>query len=362
MKKLLYFASDYKIGLSSLLVDQLVSLHQCGANVIGVAGIKEQEKGLGAILSHNNIPNIRIEGLDEHSNFSTLVQKVKDIVTDNNIDVVHVQNNWQLAIVGAVKAITRTRRKIKIIYTLHGFRHNHPVKSKIAQLLIGSALYLLADNVICMTTYLKNKFNLLSYKITLLPLGVKDAFFDDEFIKPSVDRLKMIFPAQFREGKNQDKIIKAFYHYCQSHDDKKSTLTLPGEGPLKSEMINLVNNLQMKNQIFFPGQLSKDQIKENYINSNIAIVASNSETFGQSIVEPYVLGRCVVSTPVGITLEIIKEDNGFIFNNEIDLERILTALGANKDSLIEIGQTNYNMRDSFRWNEISNKYINQFLD
>ena len=45
---ILFFASDYKIGLSTLLTDQLLALHRNGINVYPVAGEKNQEKGLEA--------------------------------------------------------------------------------------------------------------------------------------------------------------------------------------------------------------------------------------------------------------------------------------------------------------------------
>lgn len=41
---ILFFASDYKIGLSTLLTDQLLALHRNGINVYPVAGEKIKKK------------------------------------------------------------------------------------------------------------------------------------------------------------------------------------------------------------------------------------------------------------------------------------------------------------------------------
>lgn len=46
VKKILFFASDYQIGLSSLLTDQLIALSRHDIDIYAVAGEKEQEKGL----------------------------------------------------------------------------------------------------------------------------------------------------------------------------------------------------------------------------------------------------------------------------------------------------------------------------
>lgn len=362
MKNLLFFASDFQIGLSALLTDQLISIATSGANVIAVAGENEQENGLANSLSEHSVNLIRINGLDIHHNFRGLVKQIERIVVENNIKVIHVQNNWQLAIAGVVKTKLKLKNKVKIIYTLHGFRNNHPMKARVARLIIGTGLFVFANHVICMTKYLKKNFSALSYKITLLPLGVKDDYFSNHFTKPDTSCLKLIFPAQFREGKNQDLIIRTFAKYVEATRDKDATLTLPGSGPLIDKMKLLSANLGVSNQVLFPGFVAKDRIKELYLSSNIAVVASNSETFGQSIVEPYVLGRCIISTPVGIAPEIIKHDNnGYLFNNEKQLYEILIHLNENKSMLETIGHNNFNRKEIFNWKSITKKYISEFL-
>lgn len=362
MKRLLYFTSDYKIGVSALLTDQLLSLHKSGIDVVAVGGDKEQEPGLIKTLRENGVRLNLISGLDEHSDYTRLVNSVQNIVKTESIDIIHVQNNWQLAIAFGVKCRLMFRHKLEIIYTLHGFRHNSPVKSRIAQAVIGSALFLSTDHIICMTEYLRKKFRLLSYKIALIPLGVKDDFFNREYQQPASDCLKLIFPAQFRKGKNQDVIIKAFDRYLKNSDDRLSTLTLPGNGPLLEDMRSLAKSLGIDKQVFFPGFLSKDEILRLYQDSNIAIVASNSETFGQSIVEPFVLGRCVISTPVGIASEIIKDgENGFLFKNEEDLIKILESINNDKAVIKATSETNYLNRDMFRWDSITQQYIESLI-
>lgn len=358
MKKLLYFTSDYKIGISALLTDQLLSIHKSGIDVIGVGGDNEQEPGLNSMLRGNGVRLKIINGLDEHTNYARLVERIQQIVSENAIDVIHVQNNWQLAISFAVKCRLMFRQKLEIIYTLHGFRHNSRIKSHIAQAVIGSALFLATDHVICMTEYLRKKFRLLSYKINLIPLGVKDVFFVQEYQQPATDCLRLIFPAQFRKGKNQDMIIRAFGRYVKETTDHHSTLTLPGNGPLLEDARALAKRLGIDKQVIFPGFQSKNDIMRLYLDSNIAIVASNSETFGQSIVEPFVLGRCVLSTPVGIAPEIIKDgENGFLFNNEDSLYRKLLIISSNIEILKVFGKYNYSQRDAFRWDIITSTYV-----
>ena len=362
MKKLLYFASDYKIGLSQLLTDQLLSIKDTGAPVIAVAGENQQESGLTKKLHNNNVNLIRITGLDAHNDFNRLVNEIVSLVLQHKIDVAHVQNNWQLAIASVAKLKLFGKRNFEIAYTLHGFRNNSTIKSIIARGVIGTALLVCADHVICMTEYLKKKFSLLSYKIELIPLGVDKNYFLDEFVVPKTDSLHLVFPAQFRHGKNQDMIIRAFSEYVKKSGDNNATLTLPGNGDMLETMKRLATDLEIDNQVIFPGFVTKQQVKEYYLNSNIAIVASNSETFGQSIVEPYVLGRCIVSTPVGIATEIIENGkNGYIFRSQAELTERLLDLHNNRQRIVAMGHENYNHRMKFSWQNVTASYITKLL-
>ena len=212
-----------------------------------------------------------------------------------------------------------------------------------------------------MCSYLKRKFGLLSYKIELLPLGVPASFFTEELQPLPQNGLQMIFPAQFRHGKNQDVIIRAFAEHIKRTKDDNSRLVLPGAGDLLNEMKKLVESLGLSDQVEFPGLLSKEDIRQLYFKSNIGIVSSNSETFGQSIVEPFVLGRCVISRPVGIANDIIQNGvNGYIYNHEKELTEIFDNLYAHQELICKVGENNFKERNLFNWERISKKYKNLF--
>lgn len=361
MKQVLFFASDFQIGLSALLTDELLAFHEAGIDVVAVAGEREQEEGL--TQRTKDIPRVyRISGLDDHRDFRQLSANIAQIIKKHQIEVIHVQNNWQLALTAYAKYIILRNSHLKILYTLHGFRHNHPLKSIIARFVIGTALLCLADRVICMSSYLKRKFSLLSYKIALLPLGIPDSFFSEEHQLPTGKGLQMVFPAQFRYGKNQDTIIKAFALHIRNTGDALSHLTLPGSGELLEQMKSLASELGISDRVSFPGQCAKEQIRQFYLQSNIGIVASNSETFGQSIVEPFVLGRCVVTTPVGIAPDIIQErEGGFFFQTTAQLTQLMETLYNNPPLIVQCGERNFNQKEQFRWTVISQQYQSLFL-
>jgi glycosyltransferase involved in cell wall biosynthesis len=193
--------------------------------------------------------------------------------------------------------------------------------------------------------------------MTLLRHGVDYDFFDKEFNNIGCNNLKLIFPAQFRLGKNQDSIIKAFAQYCEQANDTISELYLPGDGDLKKSCEELAYKSKAKNQIFFPGLLKKEDVRIMIERCNIGVISSNSETFGAAIVEPFVLGRCVITRKVGIAPDIITDGlNGFFFKDVKELKDILIKLSRNRNLIKEIGDNNFKSRDVFRWSNSSKEY------
>ena len=358
MGRLLFFTSDYRIGQSSLLTDQLIALHNSGMEFVAISGENEQEKGLKGKTDVLGIDIRRIEGLDIHTHFVKLAKQIANIINHEDIQCVHVQNNWQMLLVVYAKFILLRRFNLKIVYTLHGFRNNSPIKSIIARMLIGTMLLLFARKVICMSTFLKRKFYFLGKKAVLIPLGISDEYFLEEHPPLPQNGLQMIFPAQFRKGKNQDLIIRAFARHIKNCNDAESHLYLPGNGELLQDIKSLSSHLGLADRVSFPGFSSKQEVLQMYLNSNIGIVSSNSETFGQCIVEPFVLGRCVLSTHVGIADDILKDgENGFFFSSENDLVRLLDQLYQHPSMINKAGVMNYQQRNMFAWKSVTERYV-----
>jgi glycosyltransferase involved in cell wall biosynthesis len=364
--KLLFFASDYSIGLSSILCEQLIAYQNIDKwSVIGVAGERSQEPSLDNQLLENHISLIRIPGLDDHRNFLWLLKELASFISSEKPEIIHVQNNWQLVLLGLIKYLRFSHVKFKVVYTIHGFRNYHPVKSIIAPFIIGSLLFIFADRVIYLSDYVRRKFLFISYKMTLLHYGMNHGFFNKETNTIDCSHFKLIFSAQFRLGKNQDMLIRAFIRYCNETKDIFSTLYLPGDGEFRNKCQDLASKSEYSNQIIFPGLLAKKDIVDLMLQCNIAVITSSSETFGQAIVEPYVLGMCILTTKVGVAPDIIRDGvNGFFFKNEEELTMLLMKISKDKQLIQKIGNNNFLNRERFSWKNSAIEYarlINQLV-
>lgn len=356
--KLLHVASSHLIGLTNQET-QLAHAYQAlgHVDICVVSGENEQISGSFCTLGKSGIPVAVIQGFDDHRHILKLANEFKDVLKRFKPDIVSVNTNWQLLI--AALARLSSGSHCKFVYTIHGFRHNHRIKSVIARLLIGMLLFLFADMVNAPSFYVRDKFSWLKYKIQSIPLGEDNLFFQSAEIPDLSTPLSFCFPGQFREGKNQLMLIEAFSEYVRHTNNTQAFLVLPGTGELLSPCKHLVSTIGIAAQVVFPGQLDRQQMLEVYQRCQVAVVPTNSETFGHCIAEPLVMKRILLTRPVGIAPDVIVHGfNGFLFNTKTDLVQLMIAIHSmDKSSLMKISVNAGETGRQFSWSEIAKRNV-----
>lgn len=361
--KVIHVGSSFQMGLTNQETQlSLAYKNLANIDVLLVTGENEQYKGCFEIVQSSGIANKVIKGIDVHHDFIRLVKEFLSIVNIFKPEIVTVNTNWQLVIAGFARIIGRN--KYKLIYTVHGFRHNSPFQSVIARFLIGLLLFFFADAINAPTVYVRDKYSLLSRRILTIPLGEDNLYFtnssDPDFSKP----LKFLFAGVFRVGKNQDMLINAFAEYLSITKDSESMLYLPGEGELRLNAIKIAEDLGVVNRVKFPGQLNRQEMLAMYEQCQVAIIPSNSETFGHCIAEPLVLSRIVISRNIGLAPDyIVDGKNGFLFEEKKQLVRCLLKVHSmSNDDLLKIAQSAGVTGKNFQWDNIASRHLKELFE
>lgn len=351
---LLHVASSHVMGLTNQKTQLAIAYKALGdVNITVLSGEKEQVSGSFHALKAADIPFVTINGFDDHHDILRLIREFISVARNIKPDIVSVNTNWQILIAGIARWFGH--EKYKIIYTVHGFRHNHPVKSIAARTLISILLLIFSDVIQAPTGYVRDKFALLKYKIKSVPLGEDDLFFNSSELPDLSKPLHFCFAGEFRDGKNQDMLIEAFAEYVAKTNDKQAMLFLPGEGALRPACMTSAHNLGIINQVVFPGQLDRREMVDIYKDCQIALVPTNTETFGHCIAEPLIMKRVVISRPVGIALDVIVAGvNGFLFNAKEDLVTALIHVKQMRPAdLIKIAEQAGKVGERFSWHDVA---------
>lgn len=180
-------------------------------------------------------------------------------------------------------------------------------------------------------------------KIKLNYYGVNDLFFKT---MPSYDSNNFIAAARFVEKKGPELTIRAFSKVVQHYPQAK--LFMIGNGPLLEKCKQMVLDLSMEKNIFFPGVVRHD-LMAGYMEKSLAFVqhsitASNGDSEGTpvAILEASAAALPVISTfHAGIPDVVIDGITGFLVK-EKDIDGMSLAMQnilSDKNLAAEMGKS-----------------------
>jgi glycosyltransferase involved in cell wall biosynthesis len=159
-------------------------------------------------------------------------------------------------------------------------------------------------------------------------------------------------------------LIEAFAIYFQQSDNLQGKLYLPGEGEFRSAVMNFAKSLGISDRVVFPGQLNRQEMLDIYSMCQVAIIPTNSETFGHCIAEPLVMQRIVVSSHVGLAPDfLVNGVNGFLFNGKEQLVQCLLRIDSmSQTERISMSEAARRTGENFRWDKIANRYLKEVFE
>jgi glycosyltransferase involved in cell wall biosynthesis len=174
----------------------------------------------------------------------------------------------------------------------------------------------------------------LSAKRKLLGEGVKDekihyipACVDTKRFNPYLDKdlkkelgiedkIVVLYVGRLVPQKGVDYLIKAFSKVLQ--ENSRVVLVIVGEGPLKSDLLDLVDKLKIRNHVIFLKAVPYNRIHKIHAMSDITVLPSIPtkswmEQFGYVLIEAMACGKPIVASRCGAIPEIvIDNETGFL--------------------------------------------------
>ena len=171
------------------------------------------------------------------------------------------------------------------------------------------------------------EFGISKKKLHVIPMGVDV----DEYVNSPVHRnndvINILFVGRIARVRRIEILLQAVaklsipFHVTLVGGEEK-TASLSRWGYL-DELKKLCKTLNICDRVTFAGPVAQNELFSWYSKADIFVYPSLYENFGQPILEAAAAGLPVISTPVGVSQEIITDnETGFLFNGE---DRELTS-------------------------------------
>lgn len=266
----------------------------------------------GEMISRLNAMGIKNYVVNSRLPFNFLVwKKMRKILEENSIDIIHTHGARALSnIIYPASAL-----KIPVVHTIHGWSFHDYLPAWKRKLRIKGEKFLTGKTKMNIVVSESNKkigikeFG--DFSCRVVNNGVDLAIYNrrdtglnirKEFNIPE-KALLVSFVARFIHDKNPLPLIRAFKRAQQNHPGMY--MLMVGDGPARSEAIQLAGELAINNHIFFPG--FRSDVPAILAASDIFCLPSIKEGLPVSLIEAMAMGNAAVATAVQGCTDVVTD-------------------------------------------------------
>lgn len=242
-------------------------------------------------------------------------KELKKIINSNHYDLIHC-NTPMGGVITRLAAKDERKKGTKVIYTAHGF-HFYKGASLFNWIIYYPIEKILAKYTDKLITINREDFDIANRKFNtkvyyIHGVGANSNKYNHEKININI-RNKLNFgendflvlcTGELNENKNQQTVIKAFAEI----NNKKIKLLIAGNGPLKTKLQTLCEQLNVSDRVFFLGY--RTDLEDYAKISDIIISMSIREGLGQNVLEGMLCGKPIIASDNRGHNDLVKDRVG----------------------------------------------------
>lgn len=336
-------------GGERLVVDLSIKLQNKGYNVYLVS-LYDKINSINtekAVANNLNIIYLKKKlGLD-----ISLFFKVRKILRLYKPDIIHTHLDAMLYF------LPFYNKKIRKFHTVHSIAQKEASGlQKIIRIIafkIKKVIPVAISNSIAKTVAYYYKINLTEIPVVYNGIDTSKYY---RFCKQDKQLFTLINVGTLYEVKNQMYLIDAFAMFNKKHTN--SQLFILGDGPLKDQLQNKIESLQLVNKVHLVGKVTN--VWDYLAKSDVFVVTSKYEGLPLSMLEAMASGLPIISSNVGGIEDVLKDNiNGFLYDlNNIDiLVDYISLLYCNSEIRKKMSETNFMTSKRYDIEIMSDNYV-----
>ena len=283
-----------------------------------------REKGVDVAIACREISKIKQKAIENeievftlpfrgNTDFGTLFKLIK-IIKSNNFNIINTHSGKDTWVGGIAAKISGA----KFIRTRH---LSNPIRSSRLNFINELADYIFTTGEVVKDDMIKNN-RINPNEIKSIPTGIDADIFNPEKYKMHdtlENQINIGMVAVLRQFKRHDIFVKMAKILKDKYPNKIINFYLAGDGPQKENIINLIQKLSLEKDISMLGHI--DNVPEFLNTLDIFTLTSDSkEGVPQSVMQALMMKKAVVTTDVGGTKDLLKDDNFILIQpNNIEL-------------------------------------------
>jgi glycosyltransferase involved in cell wall biosynthesis len=238
-----------------------------------------------------------------------------------------------------------------ILLTLHGgklneFEQSNPKRVK--------KVFSRATQLLTPSLFLQKYFTQKGYHLQYIPNPLSLDKFPFKSGREIGSEYKLLWVRAFGEIYQPDLAVRTLYEVKKSWPNATLTMIGPDKG-LMNETKELANQLNLQNDIYFPGPIPNEKLAQIYQSHHCYINTPKYESFGVALMEAASCGIPIVSVSVGEIPYLWKHDVSMRIVSEHNPERMaaqILLLAQNQDLAARQALRAKEVAEQFEWERI----------
>jgi len=309
---------------------------------------------------HNNVPITM-------ASFLTLgTLKALRFIRKNPVDLIHAYFTIPAGISGAwMKQLT----KLPFIVSPHGsdVPHHNPEKFNLPIRLLTPIIkqvWQKADRVVAVSDGLRQTAKRTSPHIAIdvIHNGIDTQHFSPPTVSPQNKIPQLISVGRLVKLKGLHHLLEALAQVKQN--GQAFHLNIAGDGPEKIHLVQLSEQLGLKERVTFLGHVTYEKLPYQYQQSDLFVLPSLAESFGQVFAEAMACGLPIIGSNTGGIPEVVgpQQNPWLITPGDVSsLAQKITTLLTSPNQRHLLKETNiHHVRNHLTWSHCARTYLNLY--
>lgn len=176
------------------------------------------------------------------------------------------------------------------------------------------------------------------------------------------DKFIAIYPGTINWHQGLDIAVKAFAQI--KTDAPEAEFHIYGDGPMRSEIQQLIADLRLQDQVFLKGTLTLDQVAAAMVDADLGIVPKRNDSFGGEAFSTKILEFMALGVPIVVAATRIDR---FYFNDSIvrffepenvqDLALAINDMIRNRELRERLSASAMDFVSDFTWDKKEKEYL-----
>jgi len=192
--------------------------------------------------------------------------------------------------------------------------------------------------------------------IDVIPNGIDTNIFSPAAeCKRNDNKFRLITVSRLIKRKGIQYVLKALSEI----NDNSISLTIIGEGNYENELKNMSDKLGLAERVSFLGFRKRTTIPSYLQQSDVFILLSLAEAFGNVIAEAMACGLPIIGANEGGIPDLVNEENGILVQPENipQIKSAIIAMKTNEEMRIKMGKVStIKIEEEYKWEKVALAY------